>query len=427
MHSTKVFCIMISHLLIAPIGFISENTEMIFLNGYVGYDTPYNNAYDICKVDSALQFIGCNYWIDMAPTDLNYRSTIVVIDDGLCVDQWKDLESGKFGFGVDIVKYLTPKDHIGTFEVITYGEYGRDNLNGITNIDLNCQEEKDHGFAVISALATIVPYIKVIFVNSAETLDKPDGFLIHINNHPWKWIKDNVARYDIDIITASVSTGYEASEEVKNTIAEIHNKGVFMVTAIGNKGIYEGNNFPQEHQYFYTVGSVDHEDRAAWAPSWEICRSWFYCKPTYYYYVNGNSWKGHHTGEAPVSTFGSSYGSGTASHAEALDFVMPGHGIPALSYKEGKWRDSMGTSLSAPYLAAAAVIAVYAYNLGYKARNGYEVDPNPSLVYDLLKDASHSIMGGWHYRFGWGHVNLLELYNEAYMKGYNTVVAWGWF
>ncbi len=50
---------------------------------------------------------------------------MVVIDDGLSVDDWVKLESGYYGIRVDIVKYLVP-DRNG--EVAEIGSEGVDNF-----------------------------------------------------------------------------------------------------------------------------------------------------------------------------------------------------------------------------------------------------------------------------------------------------------
>ncbi len=433
MQATKVHATMLILLLALPLPLFHQKRAGMFINGYSGYDANYSTAADVCTSDAALQFIGCHNWISKVPSDYNYRGTVVVIDDGLCVDQWKALENKKLGFAVDVVKYLTPLKNIGTQWVTAFGDYGTDDLSNIDNSLLNCREGEEHGFRVISSLATVLPYVKVIFVNAEMNQWSNDGFVVYKNKFLWEWLKDNVERYDIDVITMSLSYPDSVAgdtSEIDRIISEIYNKGVFMVTSIGNDGIYEGDAFPNRHPYFYAIGSVDHEDRAAYVNEVKICydgRKWTYCKSTTYR-SNGNSWKGHYTGEAPVSTYKSSYGSMTVNHAEAMDFVMPGHGVPLASFVDGKWKYAQGTSFSTPYLAAAALVAIFAYNLGFRANRGYEVDPSPSVIYSLLKDSASSIIGSWHYRYGWGHVTLTDLYDNAYAKGYVAgSQQWWWY
>ncbi len=56
--------------------------------------------------DAALRYFGCDKWLPYAPANGDYKGTVVVMDDGLSVDQWVKLESGYYGFKVDIIKYL---------------------------------------------------------------------------------------------------------------------------------------------------------------------------------------------------------------------------------------------------------------------------------------------------------------------------------
>ena len=52
------------------------------------------------------------------------------------------------------------------------------------------------------------------------------------------------------------------------------------------------------------------------------------------------------------------YGASTSSDQGALDFVIPGNGVPVVNYNENAWVYSTGTSFSTPYLAAASLIAI---------------------------------------------------------------------
>lgn len=103
---------------------------------------------------------------------------------------------------------------------------------------------------------------------------------------------------------------------------------------------------------------------------------------------------------------------------------MPGHGVPQL-YSAGTlirlWFYGYGTSLSTPYLAAAAIIGSYGYNKGYDTILGPK-RPSSSLLHTLLKGAA-SREGVFHTRYGYGYIDLLELYNEAYAKGVADAIA----
>ncbi len=230
------------------------------------------------------------------------------------------------------------------------------------------------------------------------------------NTKIWEWLHHNVETYDIDVISMSWNYGYkyiDFNSNILPLIDSLYQKGVFMISAIRNGGKYEGSDFPTDRPYVYAVGSIDHENRGKGSDS------------TYY------SKKGYFTGSAtsPCNDeriFCSSYGSDTFGE-KALDFVMLGNGVPIL-LQNGSWVYDMGTSFSTPYLAAAALIAIYAFNKGSFHRYGTYKDPSASEIYDLLKSAASSedIFGGahWRTRYGWGYVDLLELYNEAYSEAY---------
>ena len=356
--------------------------------------------------DLALVFVHCNLILGSLPSDGNFKGTVVIMDDGLSVTDWRELTSPLYGVDVDIVAYLTPTPN-GDVDVIQY-----DPTFPLTdeqwNEVLDYHPIDTHGREVISALGSIAKHAKVIFVNlklDEDTL----GFDSYRDEKIWQWLLDNVDTYDIDVISMSF-TLYETeplNESILSRIDNLASKGVFMVSSIGNWGNYNGNNFPQNHSMVYAVASVDHENRYR-----------------HFGRLFKESSKGEYTGSADWSPFTTSYGSEyDISPSTAVDFAMPGNGVPVY-VGGGIWKYALGTSFSAPYLAASALIAVYAYNMGFKsvARYSYS-DPRVAEIYQLLKDSSsstsHSIYNGW----GW--IYLDELFANAFNLGKTVASSLG--
>ncbi len=63
-------------------------------------------SYNGC-LDPALLF-NCDDWQAKSQGTTDYKGTVVIIDDGLSVNHWMNLENGYYGITVDIVKYLVP-------------------------------------------------------------------------------------------------------------------------------------------------------------------------------------------------------------------------------------------------------------------------------------------------------------------------------
>ncbi len=208
-------------------------------------------------------------------------------------------------------------------------------------------------------MTSIVNNVKIIFVNLPSVDGKGNidhvGFEIAKNGQLWDWIIKNVDTYDIDIIIKATKTSDEQIY-VWNDIYELHAKGVFMVDSIGNDGKNHKDDFYGKHPKAYFVGSIDHENRGGKVS--KCTRIW---RHTYCYDVTVNdlySRKGWYSGAALQSNLQSSYGASTSSDQGALDFVMPGNGVPVVNYNEDAWVYSTGTSFSTPYLAAASLIAI---------------------------------------------------------------------
>ena len=353
--------------------------------------------------DPALTYINCDGWLNYRPNDLahssDYKGTTVIMGVALSVAMWEKLEQ----LGVDIIRYVMPNDH-------EYGGYGIDTLSGVTDANLG-YTGADHGFAVASVFATIANNSRIIYI--AMDISTGTGFSSASDNPAsWNWIKNHANEYDIDVVSMSWGAlSITVSDVVKNTITYLHdNLNIFLVSSIGQDKIDNlllGAYFPSGHKYVYSVGSVDHEDRGRY-----ILYSYgFYWDNDYY------SKKGYYTGTAVGSPFISGYGTYFADGDSSLDFAMPGNGVPFFSFEHDSWYYGIGTSFSAPYLAAAAIIAVSAFNKGYFSRSGLYSDPTAGQIHDLLKGAA-SQSTSWTQRMGYGYVDLLDLYNNAYNLGY---------
>ncbi len=101
--------------------------------------------------DSALKYINCDNWLQYVPDNGQYFGTIVVIDDGLSVGQWKDLEDR----GILYWPYVGHLDIIGVLTPDT-NEKPRfyTDPNTVTDAELGYSGD-DHAYKVMSALMTV--------------------------------------------------------------------------------------------------------------------------------------------------------------------------------------------------------------------------------------------------------------------------------
>ncbi|RMG41499.1 MAG: hypothetical protein D6732_02385 [Methanobacteriota archaeon] len=380
--------------------------------------------------DPALVKMQCNDWLSHVPEDGNYGGTVLIFDDGLSVSNWQDLENGFYGMSVDIVGYLTPDDQ-GNIPNTLIGEIGQDTLQGITDADLDYLGSDDHAIAVISALGTIARKAKVLFVNARYDGEPIDSGFYLTDNEIWRWIANNVENYNIKVISTSFNV--KDFPNFDSTVFDyIYAQGVFMATSIGNKQRDDGDDFPQFHPYVYAVGSIDHETRTK-------------SNDPNYYYSKENKYSGDNDAcnsreqEERTHTLCASYGywDFNTNPSEALDFVMPGNGVPVafnptLNQIINGYvlRYDKGTSFSAPYLAATALVAIYAYSQGYYSVAGRLSYPSVSQIYDLLKDNAYSPYTGWDRKLGWGMPLIMDVYGAAYGEGAwdatSTTSGGGW-
>ncbi len=355
--------------------------------------------------DSALEYIDCQGWKNFVPEDNDYDGTIMVFDDGLSIEMWDLLESGDLGFSLDIMGVLSNAPSPETYEAYLY-----DDPSIYSNEDIRFHPNNWHGFAVLSVIGTVLPHAKIIFVNiqiisNLPDINEGDGIygLDFGSSALWDWIINNYRTFNIDVI--SMSFNYQPTTDFTDSYITGLSDEIFLVTSIGNRGENEGSSIPQKYENVYAVGSIDHENRGTSSD------------PDYY------SMKDHYSGSAIGAVCSrdecSFYGDTTLGGATSLDFVMPGNGVPIYDFNAGSWKYGALTSFSTPYLAAAAQIARYAYTEGYASQNGAPpTTVDRFIIYEILKTVADipSSSDLWNQRYGWGYVDLLDVYNWAYEK-----------
>ncbi|RMG42525.1 MAG: hypothetical protein D6732_00800, partial [Methanobacteriota archaeon] len=344
----------------------------------------------------------------------------VFIDSGLTANDWYRLELGGW---VDIVQYRTK---VGDMEY-SLGGPGLDCWNAVNCMSPVLEREHltsgSHTSKVLVAFGTIARGAPVIVID--DDIESDYGYHMQSDLSPWEWILNNIDTYQIKVVSISQFFPILFVSQVNNLITQIHNKGVIIVSSMGNDGRDRGDRFPQSHPYVYGISSIDHENRGGWRDG-----GFF----GYYYDSDYKSRKGYFSGLAeeagldPVNhqgehencddphkpPFCSSYGS-ISDASKRTDFVMPGHGVLTGTSIGGvfTYYYSYGTSFSAPYLAAAALLVHHAYAIG--ANKGTVPTRYPFLsvdtVLDLLKSASSRV--SWHRLYGWGYIDLYKLFVEA--------------
>ncbi|MCY3412339.1 MAG: S8 family serine peptidase [Candidatus Heimdallarchaeota archaeon] len=226
---------------------------------------------------------------------------------------------------------------------------------------------------------------------------------------------------------------------VKQKINQIAlDKGVILISSIGNAGQPEGHKFPSSHKYVYSVGSIDHEDRDEtfsideW-PFIETDDDFYSAKDQFTGTARFNSYTEDNIAGCQSATAGpfcSSWGSDSDTNPYyQTDFVMPGNGVPLLTSNGDEY--STGTSFSAPYLAAVDYVAMYGFKMGYADHGGDVNDLTNTeigelnlseLIYQALIDSSS---GGGTYidrYFGYGWVNIFDAYCYGFDVGYDQYV-----
>ncbi len=373
-----------------------------------GIPGTYGNLDDMKNCQSKeMKFLNCHLIQNNLPANGDYKGTTVIIDDGLSLNTWRKLEENF----VDIVRYVT-RDPI-TGEVKEFGSKGKDCKNLFSFVRgrfVRCSllsktaylssSDDTHGGMVTSAFGTIARGAEVIFID----LNLGDSLGFSFNIQLLEWLNNAVVPYNIKVASMSWS-GPNPSEnqtQVEALLDSLYLNGVFLVSAIGNDGKNEGGAFPQNHRFVYAVGSVDHENRGLpWDGDYYSSYGKFTGDVAYYRF---------HSCKDGLVTFCSSYGSSSFGD-EATDFVMPGNGVLTAQFDAAIYvaKYSMGTSFSTPFLAAAALIAQYAFYLSNEQVYGSGAYLTPADLYEVLKTSSSRT--SWDPYFGWGYIDLNFLYD----------------
>lgn len=165
----------------------------------------------------------------------------------------------------------------------------------------------------------------------------------------------------------------------------------------GNGGSYlnyesEIEEYVMYNQYYtdwYTIGSIDHENR------------------------QGESIKNQKT------DFSSWFENYTAGN-HIVNWLAPGNGVPVLTqpYRDyilgvyrGTWVYMAGTSISTPYLAGIIALIITGYHNGL----GSYTDPTVQKVIDILQYASSR--STFDQEMGYGYVDAYLAYGRAYTEG----------
>ncbi|MHA1346298.1 MAG: S8 family serine peptidase [Candidatus Heimdallarchaeaceae archaeon] len=202
---------------------------------------------------------------------------------------------------------------------------------------------------------------------------------------------DNQASKDIDIISWSWSRDIDFNSSTTQAYFDsLVNKGVIMISSAGNRGNY--NNFnqgtgtfekcPQYYTDWYTIGSIDHETRSDGSGSTKGQKSYF-----------------------------SSWFESTTTGNNIVNWLSPGHGIPALTDTPYGflWIYFRGTSESTPYLTGIIALIITGYHNGI----GSSSDPSVQKVVDILQYASSR--SSFNQQMGYGYIDVYLAYGKAYM------------
>ena len=218
------------------------------------------------------------------------------------------------------------------------------------------------------------------------------------------------------------SAWFSSTSEMDAAVSELYSKGVFLVTAAGNRGIDESYMRPNYYAEFFPVSSIDHEDRGEWRSihANNLIASINIFDPDYYSamgHLSGDTEYGRNHCSNPDTSLilCSSYG----SNSRPVRFAMPGHYITLMSeYSHGRPYPVIipGTSVSAPLLAGAALVAIYAYAKGYFETNGVYRTPTLYKLIELLESVGSQSSAPDRF-LGVGYVDIGQLYDLAYTEG----------
>ncbi len=370
------------------------------------YDVYVNNLSSILDgSDPALNYFGLKtyfaddyYWGDNDKRNgINNNVVIAVLDDGLKLEDWLDLENT---LNINIMWYATYSS-IG-IHVVDSPYYLRDN---------HLEEAyAGHGVTVLSTLGTIARGINVVFIDLLFAENDYFGFTL---DEAFKFLVDNGDKWGIDIVlvTTSVKVNNNRIPAMERNSSALFDKNYFMVVSSGNAGnkyntYSDGSYFyPQKSPYWFTVSSIDYEDIGNYFDT-DL-------------YSKKNEW----SGTARSSYLSASWGD-TSYSASSIDWVMPGNQVPTMlsspSYRYDnnlrKWEFSCGTSYSSPYLAGVVAVILDGYMDGYLAFQKTAPILTISKIKQILLSASS--LSDFNYLLGYGFVNVHDAYSLAYKQGY---------
>ena len=362
--------------------------------------------------DPALKYIDCDdyfriYGYGRPP------GTVVIMDSGLTVNQWKYLESNDI---VDIIGYWVPddpNDEYSSPRIISGVGIGDDSLSGIDNSDLmHDPDDLTHGFAMAFALGTIARNVRVLFVNKMYAGQSSDqrGFDVRINYNLWNWIRNRINTLDIRVISMSFNGGTYSplvADEI-NKIRYNRNHEVAMVGGLKNSRGSD-SNYPFSFPEVLGVSSVDHEDRGGWdGVFWD---------PDYY--SSTGVFTGDHKSCQKDDYLCTGYGIDTQQSAPKItDFLMPGNGVPGVVMRDRNYNGvdytyldlisyGFGASFSTAYLAGTIMVLGKGYADGCQCSDVMTVDE----IYQTLKRSTD--LNSWNRYYGWGTVSVYYAYYYA--------------
>lgn len=349
-----------------------------------------NTPYKIGQLqDTAYTYTGADIVVYDYGVTMDDQVTAVVIGTGLKQSHWLELESC-FEMDLHILGVLTKYNEAPLF--ISQDDYY---LLDFTYPQLHTME-------VISVIGTIARGINVIVVDLKMSENEPIGFS-YGETAIWQWLVTNHAQYDIDIVVWSMVNWIDfITPTIKNLWSDLIANDVMLITGAGNHDSYENYDssigkkmrYQSSYSEWYSIGSIDHEDRDG-----------------IYASVRGERTRSSRTG------WGSSWYYANTSHNQVVNWLSPGNGIPIytrLYTSQGyvyKWVYGGGTSYSTPYFAAIVALIIRGYQEGISEN----IDPSLQQVIEILLYSSSRRT--FDQKMGYGYVDAYVAYGRAFYIG----------
>jgi hypothetical protein len=89
--------------------------------------------------------------------------------------------------------------------------------------------------------------------------------------------------------------------------------------------------------------------------------------------------------------------------------------VPYLT-ESATWKYGTGTSYSAPYLSAAAIIVNYGFTKGYFEMSCNTYNLATTQIFDFLRFSASS-SDSFKFKYGYGYVDIFKAYERAYRTG----------